>query len=400
MSRRRIRIYSPFYPYPVTEGAYQVIFDQAWTLAQRHEVELVVWKSALDQVVKANQGRDPFQGKVRIHSLSTGTPQRENPLQRGLRVANSLLGQDASPALFYYPPIQDKRPSLSPVSLSIYHYSFASTWFRREDPSQRRRDGERVVYLHNLEADLMRYRAETESGGLSARIHRRSADLLDAAELGLGSWADGLWFISTQDAEDYRRRFPQVSVPIRIRPPTYSCPRARDFERGGPLRVGFIGGLDFGPNRSSLEWILDHVCPLLEKENWKGRLQVAGRGAPLELREKMARFNFVEALGFVPDLEKFWRGLSLTLVPHLDGSGVRIKLLDAVARGVPVLANQAAVGRVADSVTAWPGLRVSNDPALWAQEILSLRGMEWRASVQDAELPREMSGEVVYSDLV
>jgi len=45
------RVYSPFFPYPATEGAYQVILDQARSIAALGwEVELVCWLDGVDRL--------------------------------------------------------------------------------------------------------------------------------------------------------------------------------------------------------------------------------------------------------------------------------------------------------------------------------------------------------------
>src|SRR4051794_19287772 len=114
----KIRIYSPEYPFPMTEGAHQVIGDQIRTLlALGHEVELVIWKSPAP--------KQPFFEKLKLVCLHS--PKR---IPRPLRILSSFVKPDASPELYYYPPELDERAKLGEVDLAIYHYSFAYAWLR------------------------------------------------------------------------------------------------------------------------------------------------------------------------------------------------------------------------------------------------------------------------------
>jgi hypothetical protein len=83
-------------------------------------------------------------------------------------------------------------------------------------------------------------------------------------------------------------------------------------------------------------------------------------------------------MGFVPDLEPFWASLSFALVPHLTGSGVRIKLLEALASGIPTLATSEAALRIHPDLRVSPLLKVSDDPSLWVDMLMKAQPFEHR----------------------
>src|SRR4029078_11584493 len=96
------------------------------------------------------------------------------------------------------------------------------------------------------------------------------------------------------------------------------------------------------------------------------------------IQEKARAYPFVKVLGFVPDLEPFWAGLSFALVPHLAGSGVRTKLLEALASGIPTLATSEAAMRIHPDLRASPLLRVSDDPQFWVETLMKAQPFEHR----------------------
>lgn len=177
---------------------------------------------------------------------------------------------------------------------------------------------------------------------------------------------DELWFLSPLDAK-------RLGVPsARIIPPTFD-PALRERRRicgSSDVVAGFIGGLNFEPNCASVRWILDEVAPLLAKSGFGGRLLIAGKALPESLRQRGSRFPFVEFLGFVEDLDMFWASLSFLVAPHIIGSGVRTKILEGIASGVPVLTNSGGAEPLPRDVQEDPLLICRDDPADWARILL------------------------------
>ena len=75
------------------------------------------------------------------------------------------------------------------------------------------------------------------------------------------------------------------------------------------------------------------------------RLIVAGRHTD---EGRRAAQPGLERLGFVADLDPVWEQASVLIVPVATGGGVRVKILDAVRRGIPVVASEEAVGSLPD----------------------------------------------------
>ncbi len=403
----KVRIYSPFFPYPVTEGAFQVIYDQALGFARYHDVELVVWKDSPEQIAqKAQAGIETIFGpRLKLVCWGNSLAKKESQAHRTLRLLKSFLQKDASPCLFYYPPEFDRRSELGEADLAIYHYTFAWSWLSRSPhPPEKKK----VVYLHNIESDLFEYRAKCEPNPILKLVHGLNARKLRHHEVDLANCVDEYWHISQKDLIDTQKRTPHLPVRHSVKYPTYHDAvfevRSRRFlNKYSPVAkpvIGFIGGLDFDANRASLDWILTHVCPRLDNLGFQGRFLVVGKHAPDHLLEKGRQFSFFEYLGFVPDLNEFWDSLSLMLVPHVSGSGVRIKLLDSLAAGIPVLANDQAVERIHPDLLNSPYLTVSSNPEKWAQFIMQLKGQELRRSLQSFGLDTAHRFESVYSEFI
>jgi glycosyltransferase involved in cell wall biosynthesis len=395
----RYRLHYPFFPYPATEGSYQVVLDQARALdAAGFQVELVSWIDPPEEISRRlrSPGPVPFPERVRVTSFHGGSlrsgyasdwsgdtdapalplpRRRETAAHRVVRVAQSLLSRWASPEVFHYPPELDLRDRLEQADVGVYHYSFAYPWLAARGRAERRA----VVHFHNLESELARLRIPRGARSVwhpEALVHALNVRKLRRHEGALRGLVDELWFVSASDLETFRRQHGEGAE--RLVPPTFDPTlgekrRARfDVETNGSrtLNLGFIGACHFEPNRLSLAWIVEELAPELERAGFRGTILVAGKNVPEKLRDQARRYDFFEWLGFVPDLEEFWSRLSFLLMPQRGGSGIRIKLLEALASGVPVLANGAALQALPGDLREHALISTHEGAADWAARIM------------------------------
>jgi glycosyltransferase involved in cell wall biosynthesis len=114
--------------------------------------------------------------------------------------------------------------------------------------------------------------------------------------------------------------------------------RAYSFP-GGPRQPGtmlFLGSFRHTPNQVALEWFARFVLPLIVEKLPHARLLVAGSDPPA--RHTLSDpANAVELLGFVEDIQPLFSSCSVFVCPIRSGSGVRVKLLEAFATGIPVV---------------------------------------------------------------
>jgi polysaccharide biosynthesis protein PslH len=191
-----------------------------------------------------------------------------------------------------------------------------------------------VIYnAHNLESG---FRA-----GLSGASARQARALLDF-ERGLLSRAEESWMVSEPDLEGARelcpearlRYVPNVVDVAAIAPvPPYT---------GEPTAV-FVASFAYKPNRDGLRFLLEAVMPLVWGELPDARLALVGGG----LERPPSDDPRVHTLGFVADLADAYGSCSCAVVPLLQGGGTPLKLIEALAYGLPVIATpRAAAGLV------------------------------------------------------
>ncbi len=97
-----------------------------------------------------------------------------------------------------------------------------------------------------------------------------------------------------------------------------------------------IGSLDWTPNQEGLIWFVDHCWAKIREIFPDLKFYIAGRNAPHWFKRKMNLPNIVFE-GEVPDAYDFMNSKSIMVVPLFSGSGMRIKIIEGMALGKPII---------------------------------------------------------------
>jgi polysaccharide biosynthesis protein PslH len=93
--------------------------------------------------------------------------------------------------------------------------------------------------------------------------------------------------------------------------------------------VGFIGALDWIPNLEGLDWFLENVWPEVHALHPDAIFEVAGRNMPENLKAR--EIKGVKFLGEVKSSKEFMNSHPMIVAPILSGSGIRVKILEAMS---------------------------------------------------------------------
>ncbi len=144
-----------------------------------------------------------------------------------------------------------------------------------------------------------------------------------------------------------------------------------DFRTWGrePYTMLFLGSFRHDPNRVAMDWFVRDVMPLILERQPNARLMVVGSDPP----PGYAYSDFkgaLEMLGFVPDVREPLGRYSVFICPILTGSGVRVKLLEAFAAGIPVVST--TVGAEGLATRDGEFCALADDAAGFAERVLHL----------------------------
>jgi len=225
-------------------------------------------------------------------------------------------------------------------------------------PYARDIDARVVLRSLNVEFRIWEGLSRTEPDPVRRFLLSRVASSLRNYELRTMNTLDAIIPISEADAEDFRQ--------LGCTRPMYVVPCGAQASslpvRGLPACVGFIGSLDFRPNLQAVDWILDELWPLVLQRVPDARLLIAGSSPPERLRP------FV--LADVDDATAFMQSVSVFIAPLFAGGGMRIKVLEAMALGLPVVATALGAGGI--DVTHDHDILLAEDAVSFADAVVRL----------------------------
>ncbi|MGH9668192.1 MAG: glycosyltransferase, partial [Bryobacteraceae bacterium] len=145
---------------------------------------------------------------------------------------------------------------------------------------------------------------------------------------------------------------------------------AYDFrpDRREPATMLFLGSFRHVPNQEALHWFLRGVLPRVRERRPEARLVVIGSDPPAA--HTLPDCEGVELVGFVEDVREPLGRYALFVCPILSGSGVRVKLLEAFAAGIPVVSTRVGAEGLADEDGRICAL--ADEPGEFAERILEL----------------------------
>jgi glycosyltransferase involved in cell wall biosynthesis len=193
---------------------------------------------------------------------------------------------------------------------------------------------------HNIESVIWQRYYETEKNPLRRWYIGRQWRKYQRFERSVLAEMERAVAVSDTDAERLRTEFGARRVDVTengvdtdyFRPPV---PAARTPTG----RLLFLGSLDWRPNLDGVTHLLDEVFPAVRAAEPRARLVLVGRHPPDWLRRRAAEAG-VELHADVPDVRPFLHDAELTVVPLRIGGGSRLKILESLAAGIPVVSTR------------------------------------------------------------
>lgn len=132
--------------------------------------------------------------------------------------------------------------------------------------------------------------------------------------------------------------------------------------------ISFLGNYHHKPNIEAVEYLVEQIMPLLESKRPDIKLHVFGSHMPDEFKTIDA--PNVEIKGFAEHLDDVYHDYRIFVAPLLSGAGIKGKVLEAMAYGVPtVLTEVAAEGT---GLTQGISTLIARTPEEWADAIIKL----------------------------
>ena len=220
-----------------------------------------------------------------------------------------------------------------------------------------------ILRAHNVEHLIWERIAKCTKNIFKRWYVKKLALALKVYELEHISQYDGIACITQKDADYFIKagcRKPIVSIPFGI-----IAPDTMDNVEEEPNSLFHIGSMDWIPNLEGVNWFLEKVWPKVLNEVPQARMYLAGRKMPQTLMN--TEYRNVSIVGEVPDAMYFIESKKINIVPLLSGSGIRVKIIEAMSVGKTVIST--TIGAEGIEYTDGKNILIADTPDEFVMQI-------------------------------
>ncbi len=195
-----------------------------------------------------------------------------------------------------------------------------------------------VLHEHNAEFVMWERLGEIEKNPLKKALINFEASRIKRAEKMYAKNASVV-FAAPNDIEELAA----IGVDRKKLKPTYHL--GEDFLLERPdlefdqteKALLFVGTLTWEANIDGLLWFLDEIYPSVLEKHPDIHFYIVGKNPDPRIVARSQKFESVELTGFVEDLEPYFKKARAFVIPLRFGSGIKVKLLNAMYRGIPIV---------------------------------------------------------------
>lgn len=200
-----------------------------------------------------------------------------------------------------------------------------------------------LVDWHNIESELMWRFAETTQNRLKKVAARRTAKLIERTEDEILRSCSKHTVVSEREKKQLLARCPEADV--RVIPNGIEANHYAMNEDGGALKterehklkstILFVGSMDYHANIDAVMWFAKAVWPEIARNHRDLIFTIVGRDPAPDVRRLAS--DRIQVTGTVTDVRPFYTSALAVVVPLRTGGGTRLKILEAMAVGVPIV---------------------------------------------------------------
>jgi polysaccharide biosynthesis protein PslH len=244
-----------------------------------------------------------------------------------------------------------------------------------------------VLFQHNVEAVIWQRHVSVPQAALRRAYFHAQWQRMRRYEAEQCRRFAHVIAVSATDADTMRHEYHVASVgwvPTGVDLEYFSAsPRPRQSRE-----LVFVGSMDWMPNEDGIRWFATEVFGRLGALIDGVRLTVVGRSPSRGLHELASRNAAIEVTGTVEDVRPYLARAGICIVPLRVGGGTRLKIYEAMAMGIPVVAT--GIGAEGLPLQNGEHLLIADTPDEQIRAICSLLTDQVRASLLSANALRHV----------
>ena len=224
-----------------------------------------------------------------------------------------------------------------------------------------------IVRAHNVEFQIWEGLASTESSFLKKQYLKLLTRRLKSYEIRALNKADEVICITEEDKHQLLElgvttKLEVMPIGMNIRALPYKA------QKSSTVTLYHVGAMDWEPNTEAINWFVDDIWPLLRQQFPALKCHLAGRKMPQYLIDQSEENLIIE--GEVESIKGFTQNKSVAIIPLLSGSGLRVKIVEALALGKVVITT--AVGAMGIPYSDGENILIANSPEEFVSQVQKL----------------------------
>jgi len=193
-----------------------------------------------------------------------------------------------------------------------------------------------ILRVHNIEHLIWERLSKKTKNPVKKIIYKYLSNSLKRFELSLFHKIDGFIPITEVDHQFFKEKFPKINsmvIPFAVDLSNY--PYKEHKINKNRITFFHIGSMNWQPNIEGMNWFLNNIWEKAVAKYPNIFLILAGKGNKKVFENKS--YTNVQIFDFVEDAQQFMKDYDIMIVPLLSGSGMRIKIMEGMALGKPII---------------------------------------------------------------
>jgi glycosyltransferase involved in cell wall biosynthesis len=360
----RVLYFSPRICWPTISGAHLRDFYFARHLAQNAQLTYIGLVSE-DARGAAELLRDKLGNGAEVIALRRDQSYRPGNIIRGLIGPTPLnVLNFTSPAVMAEIERLFQQRSFDVAQIESMHLIAYARRIREIAPRTRL-----ILDWHNIESEILARYAENDRNPLRSWYAKRTSSLSRNVETQLLRLCDAHTVCSEREREVLLGRVPEARIEVVGNGVDCDFFAQAPAESSARQDVLFMGRMDYHANIDAALYFVREAWPLVRERRPELRLVIVGAQPPkgiLALREQG-----ITVTGTVEDVRPYYRSALVSVVPLRVGGGTRLKVLEAMAAGTPVVST--SLGAEGLATAHGKDLLIADTPSAMADAMVSLQ---------------------------
>lgn len=339
--------------YPVNDGRKVVLYNYCKGLAEQHNCEIRLF-SIVDK--KNNFEQPKFISKV----YYSNTPSKWDKIKNIIIKSIIQKKWPLQVSLYYSKKIQNYLDSIIveyKPDIVICDMARTAEYFKNLDSKKYNKilDMDDILskryirqiksgiiggnsigaYLNKLPKFLRKFAG---NNSIMTFILKKEAQLLSRYEVNISNYYESIIFVSPIEAKEFNKKInsnKSIDITIGV---DYDYFSEKIINKKKENYIVFLGNMYVGHNKDAVNYFIEKIFPKVINKLPDCKLRIVGR-CPDEYAKYLREFENIEVTGEVSDIREYVQECSVSIVPLIYGSGIKTKILETIAMGVPVITN-------------------------------------------------------------